>query len=131
MRNTAQTITMFKRLLLLHKEYPYDNDQDLLNRAIKEAESYAVIKILPHNKFWNGYEFFELQHIFFYEQYKCSDCYTIHNNWILGFQAKEYRLKEIHMYKFDYNSYYSSDNNYYILLDYENQERTFKYINIS
>lgn len=111
----------------LHPEYPKDNDQDLLNRAVKEAKSYADIKKLPYKQFWNGLEFFEFQHIFFAEQFECQDCYTIHNNWMLGFEAKEYRLKELHLYKFDYDGYYSSDNNYYLSLDYDEQERTLEY----
>lgn len=112
----------------LHAEYPKDNDQDLLNRAIKEAKTYITNKILPFNKFWNGFEFFELRHIFFAEQFECQECYTIHNNWILGFEAKEYRLKELSLYKFDYNNYYSSDVNNYLTIDYNKQERSYEYL---
>lgn len=130
LRYTPNTVNIYKRIISLHKKYPKENGQKLLNRAIKEGKLYADINLLPHTKFWNGLEFFELQHIFFAEEFKCDDCYTIHNNWMLGFEAKEYRLKELNLYKNDFYGYYSSNSNYYLSLDYDKQERSLEYIDI-
>lgn len=120
------SIKMFEYIMALHPQFPEDNDQDLLNKAVLEAKKYAKIKTLKRKEFYNGLEFFEFNHLFFADQLNqlTENTYTIHNNWILGFTGKEYRLKELHLYKFDYDGYYSSEKNNYIMLDYGDQERT-------
>lgn len=45
----------------------------------------------------------------------------MHNNWITGMDKKIYRQKEMHLFLFDENGYYSSTSRKYVKIIYESK----------
>lgn len=87
------------------------------NRTI--SVTYLSIKMFPC-----GDEFYNRGKRIFYSDsysilsilYLCTSYITVHNNWITGMDKKLYREKEMHLYLFDYNEYYTSRKRKYFML---------------
>ncbi|ELU07109.1 hypothetical protein CAPTEDRAFT_189004 [Capitella teleta] len=95
------------------------DDQKALNKAA-EAMFRKGLRLmrLPEGQFQSGFKFFEQGRHMFAGDRPCHHCIAIHNNWIMTIEAKEYRLKEMHLWMLDDDQYYSSTSRKY--LTYEN-----------
>src|SRR6218665_988568 len=60
-----------------------------------------------------GVDYFEKSHRFFASN--CSDCIVVHNNWIVGREAKVYRFKEHLLWMYDKDSYYPNTSQDYLM----------------
>jgi len=108
---------------------PRLNDQTALNKAIakvKRERSHFAVRPLNRNLFLSGQAYFENGGRLFPRDKECnpSRCpLVVHNNWIVGKQAKIYRFREHLMWLYDGNDqYYSSVTRKY--LTYTNPKPT-------
>ena len=92
----------------------YDNDQNTMNwilSGMRKNQRLKVIfldykKFLPGNVYFNPHDFAN--------DYDCSECVMVHNNWIVGLRPKIYRFKEMGMWVVDKDGYYSSNSSKYL-----------------
>jgi len=99
--------------------------QEAVNRALRSfrMRSFRVFP-LPQNSWPCGEAFFNkfARRVFAWSS-SCSDCILVHNNWILGDDAKEYRAKEFLQWTVDSpgggsmeQGYYTSPENRFLVL---------------
>lgn len=60
-----------------------------------------------------GVDYFEKSRRLFASN--CSDCIVVHNNWIVGREAKVYRFKEHLLWMYDKDSYYTNTSQDYLM----------------
>lgn len=96
------------------------------NYALKYNRTISVA-FLPIKLFACGDEFYVKGGRIFFDDFKSiainiyildNSYITVHNNWITGMDKKLYREKEMHFFNFDYNSYYTSISNKYIIFNF-------------
>lgn len=112
-RNTPNSIKVYQRMLELSQWMGID-DQKALNLAVHEMRETVHVRSLPQSEFLSGHRFFEEGHRTFAGDRSCPLCLVIHNNWIVSMDAKEYRFKEMHLWKVDDGQYYSDPHRKYI-----------------
>ena len=68
-----------------------------------------MLQLLDKLAYASGYHYYEqpLRRMFF-DHHPCASCVTVHNNWVVGTEAKVYRFKEHLQWWFDRDGYYSS-----------------------
>ena len=106
------------------------DDQKALNKAVKmmkgrrkRDEGVLQVNVLDRNQFFSGARYFEKSGRMFAKlldgckALNTSKCpLVVHNNWIVGKQAKIYRFREHLMWLYDGNDqYYSSETRKYLM----------------
>jgi len=79
--------------------------------------SFCRIETNPNDVLYRypcGVEYFERGNRMFPDR-NCTNCAVVHNNWIVSRDAKIYRFREHHMWMYDKDLYYSSNERNYIL----------------
>ena len=103
------------------------DDQPALNKAVKEMkkEKQLIVQTLSRELYPCGLIYFERGRRMFigdneYCEGKICDAkpFIVHNNWIVSKAAKIYRFKEVGLWNYDFNGYYSNITQKYIA--YEN-----------
>ena len=61
-----------------------------------------------------GLTFFEVEGRYFSEHRQCRQCIVVHNNWIVGKEAKRYRFRELLLWSYDDNGYYTNTSTKYL-----------------
>lgn len=98
------------------------DDQTALNDALHRLGKKISFITLPIKKYACGKYFYELRRNSgdgLPADY-VKDVVVVHNNWIVGIEAKVYRFKEMQQWYYDGNAYYSSETTRYLV--YENTE---------
>ncbi|ELU09871.1 hypothetical protein CAPTEDRAFT_207654 [Capitella teleta] len=114
-RNTTMGIAMYEHMNNTACTTT-DDDQVALNRAIEHCTKIGLKLVrLPTEQFQSGKLFFDDGNRTFAEDNPCTTCIVAHNNWIVGIAAKEYRFKEMHMWVYDGDEYYSSSDRKYLV----------------
>jgi len=113
------SIDIYRRMKNLALETKLD-DQTALNRALASVrkQNGKVMKrhqLLDINKYQCGLKFFEQGHRYFADSATCPQCIVVHNNWIVSKEAKRYRFREVLLWSYDDNGYYSNDNAKYLI----------------
>jgi len=104
------------------------DDQRALNKAARNMKKQGFrVNFLDRNQFFSGKNYFERSFPMLCNTSKTSNKSTcplvVHNNWIVGKEAKIYRFREHLMWLYDgVDQYYSSDTRKY--LAYENPNPT-------
>ena len=81
------------------------SEQDLNNliflRSVQKSHKKLLLVKLPIDKYVSGVRFWDNAGREFYDDSPCSTCVIVHNNWIVGMEAKRYRFREMHMWFHD------------------------------
>ncbi|ELU10537.1 hypothetical protein CAPTEDRAFT_202729 [Capitella teleta] len=97
------------------------NDQVALNTAVNQrSKSGLHYEKLPKSEFKCGKFFYELERRNFGGENPCKTCLVVHNNFIVGMAAKEYRAKEMFQWEFNEDKYFSVEGHKF--LSYMNSE---------
>ncbi|ELT94805.1 hypothetical protein CAPTEDRAFT_212986 [Capitella teleta] len=112
-RNSSASISMYKKMEHTAKTTNID-DQKALNGAMRSLKKELRITSLPGAEFQSGLQFFDNSHRQFAGDHPCTNCIVMHNNWIVSMEAKVYRFKEMHMWLYDQDEYYSSTRRRYL-----------------
>ena len=124
-RPTTRSIYLYHKLVSftktpIYKEFPQATDQTIFNHVLarRTPPGGIKIKLLEPERFPNGF------HHFVHNGGKhCPKCVVIHNNWIKGIKAKEYRFKETLFWSYDKNGYYSEMGGQYLSYEHTMAER--------
>ena len=118
-RNTQASIRVYKHMKNIAENTAKD-DQVALNIAIGRQMAIKNITLvrLPKKKYKCGKNFYQEGRRNFAGDNPCPECLVVHNNWIIGQEAKEYRFKELHQWMFDEDHYFTDHQRKYIT--YEN-----------
>lgn len=84
-----------------------------MNRMYKFNRGFSAVA-LNTKRYLCGLDYFEKGNRLFGGGKNCSECYVVHNNWIVGFEAKVFRFKEHHMWMYDKDSYYTNSTRLYL-----------------
>ncbi|ELU00880.1 hypothetical protein CAPTEDRAFT_192549 [Capitella teleta] len=121
-RSTKMGIAMYEHMNKTAYTTTAD-DQTALNRAIGHCTKIGLKLVrLPTEQFQSGKLFFGDGNRTFAEDNPCTTCIVAHNNWIVGIAVKEYRFKEMHMWVYDGDEYYSSSDRKYLV--YNNTDKS-------
>ncbi|ELU06069.1 hypothetical protein CAPTEDRAFT_202855 [Capitella teleta] len=112
-RNSNASISMYKSMEHTAKTTNID-DQKALNGAMRSLKKELRITSLPGAEFQSGLQFFDNSQRQFAGDHPCTHCIVMHNNWIVSMEAKVYRFKEMHMWLYDQDEYYSSTQRRYL-----------------
>ncbi|ELT97152.1 hypothetical protein CAPTEDRAFT_193488 [Capitella teleta] len=113
-RNSNASISLYKKMEHTAKTTKID-DQKALNRAMGSLKKKLRVTSLPGAEFQSGNKFFDISHRQFAGDHPCTNCIVMHNNWIVSMEAKVYRFKEMHMWLYDQDEYYSSAQRRYLV----------------
>lgn len=101
-RKSKKTLKYIKELIDIEsncKSYKWNNaEQGIANRYIKKI-SYLTIQKMKINIFMDGFNFFK--YCSFNIDSRLSQLIGFHNDFTIGIESKEYRLKELGFYKID------------------------------
>ncbi len=118
LRPTEMAIKTYQTRIELGRKYKGVTDQSLFNQAVKLNSYNVKIKALDQNQFPCGKVYFETFRRHFGGEFPtCAACVMVHNNWIVGKEAKVYRFKESHLWVNDRHGYYSNQNAKYLVYD--------------
>ncbi len=103
---------------LAHRSNGISNQQ-CLHRTLERMKESGVIKakILEFNMFPVGNIFFEKGRRMFSGDNPCKTCVLVHDNWLVGGEAKVYRLKEFLLWVVDRDGYYSRKTTKYLYFE--------------
>eukprot|EP00761_Pharyngomonas_kirbyi_P000009 gb/GECH01000009.1/.p1 GENE.gb/GECH01000009.1/~~gb/GECH01000009.1/.p1 ORF type:complete len:600 (+),score=145.33 gb/GECH01000009.1/:1-1800(+) len=87
-------------------------NQNALIRALKMYKRTISYKILDTAKYPNGIGYFNQRRYLYPEKYPAP--LIVHNNWVVGKEAKEYRFREMGMWYSEHISYYNDPLRKYI-----------------
>ena len=109
---TKSAIELYERMNHLASHNPTLGEQVRFNLAIKKMRSDFTnssirVSILPSDRFQSGRTYWELGQRSFFTDNPCMECVVIHDNFVIGHEAKIWRLKEMQLWMFDANKYYS------------------------
>ena len=120
-RPTRNAIAVYELTKKITIDSPTIDDQTALNSAIKEMSKKNKTKMtkkdaasefralaLNRGRYVCGVAYFERSKRWFPTAAGCPKCEVVHNNWIVGREAKVYRFREHLMWMYDKNGYYSS-----------------------
>jgi len=124
---SSRTRQLYKIIRQLTSSRRMD-DQTALNKAVRmvkihqKYEKVLRVKALDSNRFMDGRDYFEKPGVMYPKLFdSCklkskSTCpLVVHNNWIVGKEAKIYRFREYLMWLYDGNDqYYSSETRKYL-----------------
>lgn len=96
------------------------DDQTALKRALDSLTKIYQSHVhhnqtLDDNKYQCGVKYFQIGERYFIESSPCSRCIVVHNNWIVTKEAKRYRFRELLLWSYDNNGYYSNTSTKYII----------------
>ncbi|ELU01390.1 hypothetical protein CAPTEDRAFT_211846 [Capitella teleta] len=111
-RKSNASISMYKKMKHTAKTTKID-DQMALNGAMNSMKELRITS-LPVEEFQCGLKYFDNSHRQFVGDNPCTNCTVMHNNWIVSMEAKIYRFKEMHMWLYDQDEYYSSTQRRYL-----------------
>ena len=119
LRPTELAITVYTEMRSIVSERTVD-DQIALNEVIpsliEKHKAYKVrIEMLNMTKYQYGRNYFELGHRYFADRAPCPQCIVVHNNWIISKEAKRYRFREVLLWSYDDNGYYSNTSTKYLM----------------
>ena len=77
-------------------------------------------KYLPYKLFPSGLSYFDIGQRMFAQDNPCIECILVHNNWIVSYNNKVYRFKELLLWQVDTDGYYTNKSAKYII--YENTQ---------
>ena len=105
------------------------DDQTALNKVLqsimeKNTKVYRKKKLLSVSKYQCGLEYFEHGHRYFADSATCPQCIVVHNNWIVSKEAKRYRFREVLLWSYDDNGYYSNTTTKYLMYSNPTSIRT-------
>jgi hypothetical protein len=112
-RSTSAAVELYAHMQDTAMTTEYD-DQKALNDAMMQMNSGLRVVKLPKGQFQCGQMFWEEGQRTFAGDNVCEHCVAVHNNWIVGTPAKEYRFKEMHMWLSDRGGYYSNTSAKYL-----------------
>ncbi|KAK8807380.1 hypothetical protein WA158_004139 [Blastocystis sp. Blastoise] len=114
LRSTSSTIRLMFQVLYNMKQDDVD-DQLALNMALKNFVQKKRITWQPLDlwRFQDGRTFF-FTNRYIFDAHKCKTCIIAHNNWIIGNDAKIYRMKELGIYAYHAEDYYRTENKRFI-----------------
>ena len=118
-RPTEGAILLHQKMMDKANQSNKTSNQKALNRALKNLKQDDLIKVghMDKYKFPCGICYFERFNRMWAGDNTCTDCVIVHNNWIMGKQAKVYRFKEHLLWVVDTNGYYSDPNRKYLSYD--------------
>ena len=98
-------------------------DQTALNNELKAAviknnttfSNFSQIQILDDKKYQNGRKYFLRGHRFYHDSATCPQCIVVHNNWMISKEAKRFRFREVLLWSYDENGYYSNLTTKYLM----------------
>ena len=109
-------VIIYKQMKYLSQKYPGMADQDQLNAVApkhQKKDPDFKIKRLSTKQFLCGKFYYPSRH-FADTMSPCPQCVVVHNNWIVGVEAKVYRAKELHQWMNDRDQYYTSTTRLYL-----------------
>ena len=128
-RPTRNAIAVYELTKKITIDSPTIDDQKALNSAIKEiskkrkdktkttkkgvADKFSALA-LNKGRYACGVDYFERSKRWFPTTAGCPECEVVHNNWIVGREAKVYRFREHLMWMYDKDGYYSSRTSRYL-----------------
>ncbi len=117
-----RTITMYRMMMdLFQNDTKKRHDQRYFNQALKKLGNKIKVQKLDNSKFKCGQCYYGVngkgRHSFADELEPCPKCVQVHNNFIIGKQAKVYRFRETGTWLYDSGEYYSNQNRKYIMFD--------------
>ena len=118
-RNTTKSQLLFNKIIQrLESGNPKDHDQKVLNIILSDTtvkQSNLSLNVLPPELFSTGYYYFELMNRIMYDPKNVStSCVVLHNNFVTGVVAKEFRLKEHMLWHYEEDGYYSESGRKYM-----------------
>ena len=118
-RPTKAGIDLHEKAMELAKKNSAMSNQKTVDRTMEKMQKERKIKTktLSKNTFPCGTPYFETGKRMFAGDNPCKECVLVHNNWILGYEAKAYRFKEMHMWLVDTDEYYSSKTRKYLTFE--------------
>ena len=117
MRPTKMAMSTYQLRVQLTDQYKQKTDQMLFNMALKQLTGKVKVRALPRDSFPCGKFYFEYQGRHFTNNIPCETCVVVHNNWIVGKDAKVYRFKENNLWLYDENQYYSNEKAKFLMYD--------------
>ena len=111
---TPQTKQLLANTIELRPKLDNSDDQKAFNIAVKNNTSIRIL-LLPDSQFSSGAVFFR-NHSYFWDSVGDNQI-MMHNNYVVGVINKEYRLKELQMYKLDVNGEYSNPDAKYLSIE--------------
>ncbi len=123
LRPTKMTVDVYERMMKTLTKNPKAEDQGVLNSIVKTTLRGKIkYRLLDDKKYVCGKDYFETPRRYFSDTSKhCYECIVVHNNWIVSKAAKVYRFREMLMWVYDGDSYYSNSTRKY--LTYSNTVR--------
>lgn len=109
---------IYKEMKSMTRHSDKVDDQTALNSQISRMNvlyrfrGFSAVA-LNNKRYLCGVDYFEKDRRFFAAN--CSDCIVVHNNWIVGREAKVYRFKEHLLWMYDKDSYYTNTSQDYLI----------------
>ncbi len=125
-RPTEGTVLLHQMMMDKGVKSNTTSNQKALNRALRTLKSKKLIKVRQLDKFRFpcGLYYFEKFKRMWSGDNICKDCVIVHNNWIMGKEAKIYRFKDHLMWHVNNDGYYNDPTRKYIVYsnprDWEN-----------
>ena len=115
-RPTEAAKLLHQRMMDKANQSNRTSNQKALNNALKKLKRENLIKVghMDKYRFPCGIYYFERFKRMWAGDNVCSDCVIVHNNWIMGKQAKVYRFKDHLLWVVDHKGYYSDPNRKYL-----------------
>ena len=118
-RPSEFTIDVYGKMKRMALETKLD-DQRALSLALSSAKgankkSINQAQLLDPNKYQCGFNYFESGQRYFADSATCPQCIVVHNNWIVSKEAKRYRFREVLLWSYDENGYYSDETRKYLM----------------
>ena len=91
---TSNSASFLSEVVSLQRKNPKMRQQVAVNQVLKSSHRLQV-HVLPSSQWPCGVVFFQREaRRMFPWHHRCESCLVVHNNWIVGDDAKEYRAKE-------------------------------------
>lgn len=112
---TLNSLKFLNRVLVTMRTKHISDQPAILHILRQNLQPSLRVKLLPEDTYSSGKVFFT-SHQFRWDA--IADKQTIiHNNYVLGYSNKLYRLKEMGLYNLDVNGEYSSNTTRFVMLD--------------
>ena len=107
-------LPVYQRMQQLARNNTRMTDQEQLNIAVRTRRGVKLVS-LPKAEFLCGRSYYQDAKRFYADTMKpCPECVVVHNNFIVSYEAKVYRAKEVHQWMYDGDEYYSSTTRKYM-----------------
>jgi len=105
----------FVNNVLAAQQHGTVRQQVAVNQVLRKQKNSLSVRVLSTGEWPCGKAFFGTTRMFAFNPL-CEKCFLFHNNWIVGFHAKQYRAMEFLQWAVDTNGYYSSSSAQYLTL---------------